>query len=269
MMPNGEAPVGVSQKKPGYFQNDRTMLCKAFKLLGMPETAPGVFSRHPLAYLTEAADDVSYAVADIEDAFKLGILTFEEARDQLLPIAERERGFADQAYLSKGSRVARLRSCATSVMARECSKVFRESLDELESGAMAETIMQRTAVSKEHEELRNLARDKVYRHERVLLIEYAAYSTMGGLLDMFHAALCQPEDVSRDEKLRRLLPVELVWRPGERRAPTSSNLNRFEFNLNLMTRYEKLLAVTDYVSGMTDRFAVQLYQRLSGICLPD
>jgi dGTPase len=268
MMPGNETPVGVSQKKPGYFQNDSAMACRAFRLLGMHETAPGVFSRHPLAYLIEAADDACYAVADIEDAFRLGILTFDEVRDQLAPIAERDRGFTDHMYSSRLSRITRLRSCALAVMVRECGQVFRDSLDELEKGEMTETLMQRTTVSKDHEGLKKLAREKVYQNERVLLIEYAGYSTIGGLLDMFYAALCSPEDASRDEKLRRLLPLDLVWRAYSKRGRTSSSITEFDINLSLMTPYEKLLTVTDYVSGMTDRFAVHLYQRLSGIHLP-
>ena len=58
-------------KKPGYFQSERAMAGKAFSVLGLKQLWPGIYVRHPLAFLTEAADDVCYAVGDIDDAFKL------------------------------------------------------------------------------------------------------------------------------------------------------------------------------------------------------
>ena len=70
----------ISEKKPGYFQNDGAMALRAFRNLGMIEKELGVFSRHPLAFLTEAADDICYSIADLEDGFKLGVVTFSEVR---------------------------------------------------------------------------------------------------------------------------------------------------------------------------------------------
>ncbi len=83
----------VSEKKPGYFQNDTAMAIKAFRNVGMIERTNGVFSRHPLAFLTEAADDVCYAVADLEDGFKVDVVTFQEVHDVLVPIASQDPGF--------------------------------------------------------------------------------------------------------------------------------------------------------------------------------
>jgi dGTPase len=85
---------------------------------------------------------------------------------------------------------------------------------------------------------------------------------------MFYAALCSPRDVSKDKKLRKLLPRDLFWRP-EKNPRARGDRDPIDFALEFMTPYERLLAVTDYVSGMTDRFAVQLFQTLSGIRLPE
>ncbi len=262
-------PSSISQKKHGYFQNDRAMACKAFEAIGMIKVAEGVFSRHPLAFLTEAADDACYTIADIEDAFKLGILDFDEVSEVVLPIASRDPYFADNTYLDKPSRFSRMRASALAVLVRECIEAFSSSLEEMEKGTLEVPLLRRTRVAEEHSRIRSLAKEKVYRNERVLQIEYAGFSTIGGLLDMFYAALCDPKDLAKDEKLRRLLPLNLVWRPKKGSVLTRSVDDLFEFYLGLMTPYERLLAVTDYVSGMTDGFAVQLYQRLSGIRLPD
>jgi dGTPase len=103
----------------------------------------------------------------------------------------------------------------------------------------------------------------------VVQIEYAGYQTIGGLLDMFYSALCGANDSPKDEKLRLLLPTDFLYRKGFSRRIAKEEKDPIVAYLEVMTPYERLLAVTDYVSGMTDRFAIQLYQRLSGIRLPE
>ena len=269
LVPEEKNSSSVSQKKCGYFQDDRGMVCKAFRALGMVERGRGSFSRHPLAFLTEAADDACYAIADIEDAFKLGILKYDDIREVLLPLAMHDKRFSEPGYLrDETAKVGRIRASALAVLVRECSEAFRNSLQEVELGKMEVPLLKRTKVAQEHEHIISLAKERVYTHDRVLQIEYAGYSAIGGLLDMFYAALCQRGDELKDDKLRRLLPVELVYRKGQS-ALLQNSKHPFQFYLNLMTPYERLLALTDYVSGMTDGYAVRLYQRLSGIRLPD
>ncbi len=259
----------VSEKKPGYFQNDAGMAMKAFRIVGMTERKPGVFSRHPLAFLTEAADDVCYAIADVEDGFKLGVVTFEEVRDVLVPLASADVGFTEATYLDHSARLSRIRASALSVLVSECIAAFRDNLEEMERGVLEIPLLNLSSVSDKYKAIKNLAKQKVYRSERVLQIEYAGYQTLAGLLDMFYAALCAPQDGGRDEKLRKLLPHNFLWRAGLRNRAVEAGGDPVDFYLQFMTPYERLLAVTDYVSGMTDRFAVQLFQRLSGIRLPE
>ena len=261
--------ANVAEKKPGYFQNDSGMAIKAFRNAGMIERAPGVFSRHPLAFLTEAADDVCYAVADIEDAYKLGVLTFKEVHEVLLPLAAMDQGFSEMTHLDYSARLARIRASALAVLVAECISAFRDSLEEMELGTLAVPLLDRTKVAGEYRTIKALAKHKVYRYERVLQIEYAGYQTIGGLLDMFYEALCDSRDSAKEAKLRRLLPLDFLRRPRQSNRLADSQKDPVDFYLEIMTPYERLLAVTDYISGMTDRFAVQLYQRLSGIRLPD
>jgi dGTPase len=245
------------------------MAIKAFRSVGMVERIPGVFSRHPLAFLTEAADDVCYAVADIEDGFKLGVVTFKEVCDVLLPLASADRGFSDKTYLDNPARLAIIRAAAMSVLVSECIGAFRDGLEEMETGTLDVPLLDRTKVSQTYQTIKNLAKEKVYRHERALQIEYAGYQTIGGLLEMFYAALCESGDGAKEEKLRQLFPLDFLKRPRNSGLSASEDRDPAGFYLTFMTQYERLLAVTDYVSGMTDRFAVQLFQRLSGIRLPE
>jgi len=259
----------VSRKKPGYFYDDRLMACKAFRTLNMVETAQGVFSRHPLAFLTEAADDISYLIADLDDGFRVGAVEFDDVRGVLEPIAENDPGFNDTKHLPEPVRLSRVRASALAVLVSACAKAFRESLDEIEAGVLKVPLLDRTSFSSKYADIKALAKEKVYSHERVLQIEYAGYQTIGGLLDMFYAALCESNETGKDEKLLRMLPLDFFWRPGVRKLHTPTGVEQRTRSLESMTQYERLLLVTDYVSGMTDGFAVSLYQRLSGIRLPD
>jgi dGTPase len=100
------------------------------------------------------------------------------------------------------------------------------------------------------------------------MVEYAGYQTIAGLLDMFYDAVCEQCPSAKGKKLKHLLPVELFYRPHQSHLIKEARADSRDFYIDLMTPYERLLAVTDYVSGMTDRYAVQLFQRLSGIRLP-
>jgi dGTPase len=262
-------PERVSEKKPGYFQNDRSSAVKAFRAVRMKECFDGVFARHPLAFLTEAADDICYAVADVEDAAKLGVVTFEEVSRVLLPLAELHTGFADKPYLSKAARLGMMRSAAVGSLVSACTTAFKGMLETIEDGKLYVSLVNASPVADKYRTLKNLAAEKVYTHERVLQIEYAGFQTIGGLLDMFYEALCEGGDDERDAKLRGLFPTDLLRRPRSSGFQAIEEKDPARFYLELMTKYERLLAVTDYVSGMTDRFAVQLFQRLSGIRLPE
>jgi dGTPase len=162
-----------------------------------------------------------------------------------------------------------MRASALQVLVAACAKAFRDCLDEMEAGKLNVPLIERTPFAEKYGALKNLAKQKIYNHERVLQIEYAGYQTIGGLLEMFYAALCEPQCSSKDQKLKRLLPIQLLWRPNQSARFAAAQENPHDFYLNLMTPYERLLTVTDHVSGMTDGFAVQLYQRLSGIRLPE
>ncbi len=262
-------PHVISEKKPGYFQHDAQMARRAFLRLGMIQNGAGVFSRHPLAFLTEAADDICYAVADIEDGFKLGVVTFGQVSDVLLPLANADQRFRDMTYLDEPARLARIRASVLSTLVSECVRAFRDGLEEMERGALDVSLLDRTNLSTAYQAMKSLAKQRIYCHERVLQIEYAGYQTIGGLLEMFHAALCNPQDGPKDEKLRKLLPSDLFLRPNQNSRLAAASADPVGFLLERMTPYERLLAVTDYISGMTDRFAVQLFQRLSGIRLPE
>jgi len=110
--------------------------------------------------------------------------------------------------------------------------------------------------------MKRQVKSSAYVDWRVLRIESAGFKAIGGLLDMFVPALVaeQSERTSYDLKLIDLLPFEYVQEPGSKRTKAEA--------IASLSAYQRILAATDYVSGMTDSFAVKLFQELSGIRLP-
>jgi dGTPase len=245
----------ASEKKFGYFQDDREGAIAAFDALGMPSKGGGMYSRHPLAFLTEAADDICYVVMDLEDAEKLKIVPSEEVRSLLLPIAK-EGGFAEKDF-DRSVELARIRATAINAMTQACVRVFRERLDEIENGTFDGPLIEHSDFAGEHAKLVTFERENVYNDRRAVKIEYAGYGTISGLLDMFCDAALAAKPSRQQKKLLSLLPADQFDRPD---LPPGDHRR--------LPRYQRVLAVTDYVSGMTDSYAVDLYQQLSGIQLP-
>ncbi len=250
----------VALRKFNYFQAETELALEVCGATGMTERAPGVYARHPLSLLMEAADDICYAVVDLEDAYRLGLLSFGEVRDLLRPLGY--DGAADPAKSDEEETViVMLRSFAITGLTQACIEAWRDNLPAIEAGTFADNLVSQSKYNEAYRQLKTVASARVYTDERVLLVEYAGYQTLGGLLDFFYEAVVARSEALRDHKLRRLLPVGSL-RFGAQHHDTP------EAYLENLTAYERLLCVTDYVSGLTDRRAVDLYQKLSGIKLP-
>lgn len=245
----------ASEKKFGFFRDDAAAAIAAFDALGMKPKGGGMYYRHPLAFLTEAADDICYVVMDLEDAEKLKIVPTEEAMDLLLPIAK-EGGFKPKDF-NPNVELSRIRATAINAMTRACARVFAERIEDIENGIFDKPLIEHTDFAAEHAKLVAFEREHVYNDRRAVQIEYAGYSTIGGLLDMFCDAALSEKPTRPQKKLLGLLPIDQFDRPD---LPPGTHQR--------LTRYERVLAITDYVSGMTDSYAVDLYQQLSGIQLP-
>jgi dGTPase len=252
----------VSEKKFGYFQDDAALAREAFQRLGLLEREPGIFARHPLAFLVEAADDICYAVIDLEDSAMLGLIAHEQACALLEAVAGKREGPGSSEELQPESRLGVLRSAAIGALIQECVGVFSEAVEEMEHGRWEQSLVAaRATMNSQLEEIKRITRQKGYESERVLQIESAGFKTLGGLLEMFAPAVVTDVPNKEEKKLRQLLPLEFLQRPGAPEQDRDAAISR-------LSPYQRLLCVTDYISGMTDGFAVELFQRLSGIKLP-
>ncbi|HZH77284.1 MAG TPA: dNTP triphosphohydrolase [Archangium sp.] len=266
VLPEGRArdKERIAEKKFGFFQDDAELAREAFRRLGLPEREPDVFSRHPLAFLVEAADDICYTVIDLEDSAKLGLVSLQTACELLEGVAATQPKFKPMdTQVDWESRLGVARAGAIFALIRTSVEEFAESVEKMEGGRFEQELVSvRREVGEKVKAIKRITKEKGYQSERVLQIEAAGFRTLGGLLDMFASAVLADRPSKEEKKLRQLLPLEFLQRPG----PYQEDRNKA---IEPMTPYQRLLCVTDYVSGMTDGFAVELYQRLSGIKLPE
>lgn len=238
--------------KFGYFQHDREAFTRIVETVGLiPSETIGEWRRHPLALLVDAADDICYLIVDIEDGFKAGQLDFGKTEELLRPIAESTLQRYNQLTLN-ADRVAYLRAKAIGVLVEQVYKAFWENDEEILRGQFRGTLLDYVP-SKDHlSEIRKVAREVLFSDRRKLETEAAGFEVIRGLLEIYSEALRHWEAKGRDISKLAAKPRTIM-----RLLPDYESL--------AATRYQWLLRLTDYVSGMTDGFAVRLYRKLKGI----
>lgn len=243
----------VSEKKFGYCQDDRETFLKVATRVGLVEKREGVYVRHPLAFLMEAADDICYRVIDLEDGHRVGRVSFDETESLLKPIAfpgdenPLKSSYAD--IEDERGKIEYLRARAINNMVLSAVDVFEHNYEQIMAGAFEKDLSSLCAFADQMGRIKVVSKAKVYAAPNVLHIEAAGFEVLGGLLDKVVPALVLDGKLatSVDKKIRSIIPRQF----------TSGR-----------TKYERMLAATDFVSGMTDTYAVTLFRRLRGIDLP-
>jgi dGTPase len=248
------------KKKHGAFQADLGTLevvATEVGLIASSKVGGRSWSRHPLAFIVEAADDICSSILDIEDGVRLRHLDSADAESHLLAIASKAETFDAKRLEATGearSRVGYLRAMAIGRMIKECADVFLEKEPSLLRGECDAALGDVIPSALELDALKKLARRQCYNAADVLEIELAGYEALGGLLEHFVPAVVAEKDSRKSRPERQQKALELL---RQRRVPVDGD-----------SLYDRILRVTDYVSGMTDRHALATYRRLKGIAIP-
>ena len=245
--------------KFGFFRSETDDYERIARELGIPRLpAPDGaihYVRYPLVYLVEAADDICYQIMDIEDAHKLKLLTTEETKQLFLAyfspeeqqhIRQRMLQFVDDV----NEQIVFLRSCVINCLEQQCVHAFSENEEAILSGTFQGTLIQHMddLPRKAYEQCEQTAYKKIYHCKDVVDIEIAGYKVITTLTDLMVQAATHS-----DRTFSRLL------------------INRVSTQYDILapTLYERIMAVLDYISGMTDVYAIDLYRKINGMSLPD
>ena len=241
--------------KFGFFQSEEEDFAKIADDLGMIclQKSPLRYVRHPLVYLVEAADDICYQIMDLEDAHKLRLITSEKIMELMFAFFDEEK----QQRMRKtmeivcdiNEQIAYLRSSIVGLLVSECVKVFIDNEKEILKGEFEKSLIDKISERPKnaYKACTTFSVKHIYRSKDVLDIELAGYRIISFLLDVYIKAVCEPEQAY--SKL-------LLCRVPE------------QYEVDDKSLYTRVLAILDYVSGMTDVYALDLYRKITGMSLP-
>jgi dGTPase len=245
--------------KFGFFQSEQPLYLRIADEMGLKRLSadgePLRYARHPLVYLVEAADDICYEIMDLEDAHKLKIISFEEASSLMLSFFDEDtqqrirQRIKDEQLLDKNEQVVYLRACVIGKLENECVKAFVDHEEEILSGTLEKGLishicpLQREA----YRRCAELSVERIYKSRPVLDVELSGYKIMATLMEQMVEAVMHPD---------RYYSQQLIGRVSS------------QYDINATDLETRLMAVIDYISGMTDVYALDVYQKINGISLP-
>ena len=245
--------------KFGFFGFEEEYFRRIADELGMirlsAEGEPLRYARHPLVYLVEAADDICYEIMDIEDAHKLRILSFDETMRLLLGFFDEAQQrkilqrINDEGITDNNEKVVYLRACAIGLLESECARTFVANEQDILDGKFVGALIDHVSplVRDAYKHCTSVSFERIYNSKPVLDVELSGYKIMETLMETLTEAAVNPEKF-HSEQLRK-------------RFSNQYDINSDDFQTRIM-------AVIDFISGMTDVFALDIYQKIQGISLP-
>jgi dGTPase len=248
-------------KKYGFFQTEKNQfeeIVKHFSLI-QESSSPLQYCRHPFVYLLEAADDITYTIIDFEDAHGLGILGYQQIYDNfhsVITCINRKEDDLDEIekkvheISNDNEKIAYLRSRSINSLILEASDIFIENITAILTGKFNSTLIEELKKGcSAFSNIEAISYKKIYNHQTVVEIELAGYNVMYELLELMIPA------VLAEQKERDKLKKKVITLIPEQFGPFTDK----------STPYLKCMGVIDYVSGMTDLYATELYRKIKGI----
>ena len=251
--------VSGKKKKFGFFQSEQPYYQRIADEMGIIcKSEPGEplrYARHPLVYLVEAADDICYEIMDLEDAHKLKILSYAETEELLLGFFEDDVKqkilcrIHDEELEDPNEKVVYMRACVIGKLENECVNVFVEHEDEILNGTFEGSLIDHINPLQHDAYTRcaKLSVQRIYRSRPVLDVELSGYKIMATLMEQMTEAVMHPE---------RYYSQQLIDRVSN------------QYDINAEDLETRIMAVIDYIAGMTDVYALDVYQKINGISLP-
>ena len=245
--------------KFGFFATEREYYERIASELGIRRLSepdePLRYARHPLVLLVEAADDICYEIMDIEDAHKLKILSFAETEQLLLGFFDEDtqqhirQRIIDEHISDDNEKVVYMRSRVIGILEKECAQVFVENEEKILNGEFEGSLMKHISERqfKAYQRCSEVSVAKIYNSKPVLDVELSGYKIMATLMEQMVEAAVNPW---------RFYSRQLLQRVSSQYDISSDDLET------------RIMAVIDYISGMTDIYALDVYQKINGISLP-
>lgn len=250
----------LHRKKYGFFKIDEPVFQEIKDELHMvADNVEGriVYKRHPFVFLVEAADDICYNIIDFEDAHRMGILSYDEVKTSLMSIIQafepqnmvRVKQQAEDLLDDPNQSISYLRAKSINALTHLCADVFNHNREAILQGDFKTALIDSIPELKDVvDSIAALSVKKIYNAKRVVELEIAGFRIMSGLVEDFVSATLTPK-ADRDKeqkKILELLPSQFAFEETD-------------------SAYVKVMHILDFISGMTDVYALKLYRKLRGI----
>ena len=245
------------KNKFGFFDSEAPIFAKIADELGIIRLSesgqPLKYVRYPLVWLVEAADDICYLLMDLEDAHKLKILSTEKTIGLMMDFLKPDEQVHARKIIDMVSdvneQVSYLRSKLVGLLVEECTNVFMQNEQAILDGTFSGSLIKHISdiPQQAYKRCAELSREKIYRSRDVLEVELAGFRIISTLLDLM---------------------VEAVQNPEREYSKLLINRVSSQYDINAKDIYNRILAVLDYISGMTDVYALDIYRKINGNSLP-
>jgi dGTPase len=241
----------IADKKYGFFQSEKEAFLGVAQELGLIKTGLKdhiSFSRHPLAYLVEAADDICYTIIDFEDGINLGLIQEELALEYLINLVKDSINTKKYHLLSTTQdRLSYLRALAINTLINEAVSLFMKYEDNILEGKFSRALLDVSHYEAQIKDIIKVSIEKIYQSKEVIDKEIAGYEVIGQLLDSFTTIVFnvfKGKSSNYDSLILKILPKTL--------------------DINQGTLYENMLAICHYISKLSDSNAILTYKKLKG-----
>lgn len=245
------------KQKFGFFQAEIESYLKIAEELGIKrlDSPEGTlrFARYPLVYLVEAADDICYEIMDIEDAHKLKILTTDETKELLLsyfPDEQKVRIIQRMSTVKDSNeQIVYLRSCVINTLETECVRVFVENEEKILNGQFEGSLIDHICdiPKRAYQQCEKVSFARIYNSKDVMDIEIAGFKVITTLTDLMVQAVLHTDKAFSELLINRVST---------------------QYDIKAPTLYGRIMAVLDYISGMTDVYAMDMYRKINGMSIP-
>lgn len=253
----------IAKKKFGYFVSETETYKQINDWLKLKN------KRSPIVYLLEAADDIAYSAADIEDGVKLGIVTIDDIRrifnenldenktEVLKELDRIKESLSKEKSIDQSLVIQKFRIFTQRIMIQEVINSFIENYDEIMVGDLQNEIIDISKakdIRTSYKKLQGL----VFNDKSILKKEIAGWEAIYGLLAIFVKASKNENFKSTGNNYESRL-YNIISSSHRKVYESIEKYPNHE--------YRKLQLIVDFISGMTDSYAINLYQELKGIKL--
>lgn len=243
--------------KFGFFQSEKQTFIDIASNTDMiiASKNPLSYYRHPFVWLVEAADDICYNIIDLEDAHRLGIISHDNCIDMLLTLVdcignEDIKKVKDQLskILNRNDKISYLRAKSIGSLTMKAVEIYQTNFSEILNGSFTVPLFKKIKIDcGALRDITEFSKTYIYNHRAVVEIENAGYNVMNELLTHFIPPILKEANDRKniDNKALKLLPQQFLYDDKD--------------------SYTRAMGVLDYVSGMTDNYATDLYRKIKGI----